>query len=63
VLQIERVGRQDHFFELGGHSLLAVQLMERMRKQALHADVRTLMTEPTLAAFAAKTRKVKEVVL
>ena len=63
VLQIERVGRQDHFFELGGHSLLAVQLMERMRGQALHADVRTLMTEPTLAAFAAKTRKVKEVVL
>jgi arthrofactin-type cyclic lipopeptide synthetase C len=63
VLQIERVGRQDHFFELGGHSLLAVQLMERMRKQALHADVRTLMTEPTLAAFAAKTRKVKEVLL
>jgi acyl-CoA synthetase (AMP-forming)/AMP-acid ligase II/aryl carrier-like protein len=63
VLQIERVGRQDHFFELGGHSLLVVQLMERMRKQALHADVRALVTEPTLAAFAAKTRKVKEVVL
>jgi len=63
VLQIERVGRQDHFFELGGHSLLAVQLMERMRRQALHADVRTLMTEPTLAAFAAKTRKLKGVLI
>src|SRR5262249_26867683 len=62
LLQVERIGRQDHFFELGGHSLLAVQLMERMRCQGLCADVRTLFTQPTLMGLAANTKKVKEVV-
>ncbi|ATQ77348.1 non-ribosomal peptide synthetase [Massilia violaceinigra] len=52
LLQVERVGRNDHFFELGGHSLLAVQLMERMRRQELFADIRTLFSQPTLAALA-----------
>ncbi|KAG9577558.1 hypothetical protein KCV01_g16960, partial [Aureobasidium melanogenum] len=53
VLQVERVGRDDHFFELGGHSLLAVRLMERMRRASMHADIRTLFARPTLAALAA----------
>ena len=53
LLGIERVGRHDHFFELGGHSLLAVKVLERMRRQGLHADVRVLFTTPTLAALAA----------
>ncbi|WKB55581.1 non-ribosomal peptide synthetase [Eleftheria terrae] len=52
LLQVERVGRQDNFFELGGHSLLAVQLMERMRRQGLHANISTLFARPTLAALA-----------
>ncbi|RXH34861.1 hypothetical protein XH99_09495, partial [Bradyrhizobium nanningense] len=26
LLNVERIGRNDHFFELGGHSLLAVQM-------------------------------------
>ncbi|MDI2591032.1 amino acid adenylation domain-containing protein [Pseudomonas sp. 681] len=55
VLKIERVGRHDHFFELGGHSLLAVNLVSRMRQAGLNADARTLFSEPTLAALAAKT--------
>src|SRR6185503_14018490 len=46
VLQLEQVGRHDHFFELGGHSLLAVKLMERMRQRELHADIRTLFSQP-----------------
>jgi amino acid adenylation domain-containing protein len=53
LLKVEKVGRQDHFFELGGHSLLAVTLIERMRRQGLHADVRALFTTPTLAGLAA----------
>ncbi|PVZ42392.1 non-ribosomal peptide synthetase [Pseudomonas sp. CC120222-01a] len=53
LLQLERVGRQDHFFELGGHSLLAVQLIERMRQQGLQADVQVLFGQSTLASLAA----------
>jgi arthrofactin-type cyclic lipopeptide synthetase C len=52
MLKVERVGRHDNFFELGGHSLLAVKLMERMRQQGLHADVRALFATPTLAELA-----------
>ncbi|HEX2077932.1 MAG TPA: amino acid adenylation domain-containing protein, partial [Longimicrobium sp.] len=36
-----------------GHSLLAVTLIARMRRQGLHADVRTLFAAPTLASLAA----------
>ncbi|QJI28340.1 amino acid adenylation domain-containing protein [Pseudomonas sp. ADAK18] len=33
VLQVERVGRQDHFFELGGHSLLAMRMVSQVRQR------------------------------
>ncbi|WP_313432678.1 condensation domain-containing protein, partial [Pseudomonas sp.] len=45
--------RHDNFFELGGHSLLAVTLTSRLRQQGLHADIRVLFGQPTLAALAA----------
>ncbi|MDH1142723.1 amino acid adenylation domain-containing protein, partial [Pseudomonas mosselii] len=53
LLNVSRVGRQDHFFELGGHSLLAVTLIARLRAEGLEADIRVLFAEPTLAALAA----------
>ncbi|MFA1627698.1 amino acid adenylation domain-containing protein, partial [Rhizobium mongolense] len=53
LLGVERVGRHDHFFELGGHSLLAVQLMERLRRQSLGVEVRTLFARPVLCDLAA----------
>ncbi len=53
LLKVERVGRHDNFFELGGHSLLAVTLIERMRREGLEADVRTLFTAPSLIGLAA----------
>ncbi len=53
LLKLERVGRFDHFFELGGHSLMAVNLIARMRRAGLSADIRVLFGQPTLAALAA----------
>ncbi|WEK28411.1 MAG: non-ribosomal peptide synthase/polyketide synthase [Candidatus Pseudomonas phytovorans] len=53
LLGVERIGRHDNFFELGGHSLLAVTLTARLREQGLHADIRVLFGQPTLAALAA----------
>src|SRR5262249_33865730 len=56
VLKLERVGRNEDFFELGGHSLLAIKLIERMRWEGLHTDVRTLFATPTVAALAAAVK-------
>ncbi|QDQ25470.1 amino acid adenylation domain-containing protein [Chitinimonas arctica] len=56
LLKLERVGRHDNFFELGGHSLLAVSLIERMRREGLHADVGLLFTATTLAELAVQLR-------
>jgi arthrofactin-type cyclic lipopeptide synthetase C len=53
LLNVERVGRHDHFFELGGHSLMAVNLLAKMRRAGLSADIRVLFNQPTLAALAA----------
>jgi hypothetical protein len=55
------VGRHDNFFELGGHSLLAVTMLERMRRQKLETDARTVFATPTLSALAAATRDVQEI--
>jgi hypothetical protein len=59
TLQLERVGRHDNFFELGGHSLLAVKVIERMRREKLQTDVRTLFTAPTLRILAEAVGEVK----
>ena len=52
ALKLARVGRHDNFFALGGHSLLALSIIERMRHEGLHTDVRTLFATPTMAALA-----------
>ncbi|MGM9517038.1 non-ribosomal peptide synthetase, partial [Roseateles sp. DB2] len=57
------VGRHDNFFELGGHSLLTLRLLERMRQASLSADASTLFQSPTLARFAAGTKRIREIVL
>ncbi|MBI6912249.1 amino acid adenylation domain-containing protein, partial [Pseudomonas palleroniana] len=61
LLKVEQVGRHDNFFELGGHSLMAVNLIERMRRADLSADVRVLFSQPTLAALAAAVGSGREV--
>ncbi|MGJ0532391.1 MAG: amino acid adenylation domain-containing protein [Methylocystis sp.] len=53
VLGVERVGVNDNFFELGGHSLLAMTLIEKMRREGLPSDVRSLFAQPTPGGLAA----------
>ena len=57
VLSVDRVGRHDNFFELGGHSLLLMRVIARMRKNGLHADMRTLFAAQTLADVAGLVRR------
>ena len=57
LLRVARVGRWDNFFELGGHSLLIVQLMERLRRVGLSAQLRLIFESPTLADMAGALRR------
>src|SRR5207248_11353166 len=53
VLQVERVGRQDHFVELGGHSLLAVALLARLRQVVdVELALADLFAHPVFADLA-----------
>jgi len=52
LLRSEKVGRHDNFWELGGHSLLVVQMLERLRRVGVMAEVRSVFEKPTLAALA-----------
>jgi amino acid adenylation domain-containing protein len=52
VLRVDQVGVNDNFFELGGHSLLIVQMLERLRRAGLSAQLRSIYATPTLAQLA-----------
>ena len=54
VLDVERIGLNDHFFELGGHSLLAVNVVSRMALElGLTLTPQLLFQHPVLSEFVA----------
>ena len=58
LLNLDRVGRNDHFFELGGHSLLVMQLVVRMRELfQVELPLRELFERPLLSAVADAIRE------
>ncbi|MGY2224214.1 amino acid adenylation domain-containing protein [Pseudomonas gingeri] len=55
VLQVPRVGLDDHFFELGGHSLLAAQVIARIKgRLEVSLPLRSLFEKPLLSDLAAE---------
>lgn len=54
ILQVDRVGRNDHFFALGGHSLKAMVLTSRLQQEwQIDLTLRDLFAHPTVEALAA----------
>ena len=55
VLEVQRIGLNDHFFELGGHSLLAVNVVSRMALElGLTLTPQLLFQHPVLSDFVAR---------
>jgi hypothetical protein len=55
LLDLPRVGRDDHFFELGGHSLIATQLVSRCRDlYGVEVPLTAVFEQPTLREFSAR---------
>ena len=53
ILNIEKVGRNDHFFNLGGHSLRAIQIISRLNQHfRVRIPLRDIFHIPLLYAFA-----------
>ncbi|UCH96965.1 MAG: amino acid adenylation domain-containing protein, partial [Candidatus Aminicenantes bacterium] len=54
ILEVDRIGIDDHFFQLGGHSLKAIILISRMNK-AFHVNVplAEIFKTPTIRGLSA----------
>ncbi|MFY1824742.1 non-ribosomal peptide synthase/polyketide synthase [Myxococcus fulvus] len=53
LLDVGRIGAEDHFFEKGGHSLLVMQAASRLREAlGVEVPVRMLFESPTVSSLA-----------
>ncbi|MBA4603750.1 condensation domain-containing protein, partial [Thermoactinomyces mirandus] len=57
VLQVNRVGVQDHFFELGGDSIKAMQIASRLKRHQLTLRLKDLFQYPTIEELAQHIQK------
>ncbi len=54
TLGVGGIGADDNFYDLGGHSLAATRAIARLRHHlGVRVPLRALVTEPSLAGFAA----------
>ena len=54
ILNLKRVGRNDHFFQLGGHSLLILQVQQKLqRNRSVALPLRMYFEHPVLHEIAA----------
>jgi tyrocidine synthetase-3 len=61
ILEVDRIGINDHFFQLGGHSLKAIILISRMNK-SFHVNVplAEIFRTPTIRGLFAYIKSKKE---
>jgi amino acid adenylation domain-containing protein len=52
LLNVHKIGRNDHFFDLGGHSMMIPKLMWQMDNAGLEVEVTDLFENPTVRGFA-----------
>ncbi|UXI04284.1 non-ribosomal peptide synthetase [Photobacterium sp. TY1-4] len=52
ALGLAQVGIQDNFFRIGGDSIIAIELVSRMRRAGVSAQVKDIFAAPTVAQLA-----------
>ncbi len=53
ILEVDRIGSQDHFFQLGGHSLMGTILLSRLRDAfGIELPLSAIFEVPTVATLA-----------
>jgi non-ribosomal peptide synthase protein (TIGR01720 family) len=52
MLGLPRIGIHDNFFRSGGDSIISIQLVSRMRREGLAAQVKDIFNAPTIAQLA-----------
>ncbi|PWC90786.1 hypothetical protein TSH100_01775 [Azospirillum sp. TSH100] len=59
TLERADIGVDDDFFALGGDSIRAIQIVSRLRRQGLGAEIRDVFQNPTVAQLAAVVKPLK----
>ena len=58
VLGRDTIGLDEDFFMLGGDSIRAIQIVSRLRRLSLRAEIQDIFQHPTIASLAAQLRSI-----